>query len=336
MLDNSPQMIGKAFAEVLKRYFRQTLHDAIKIESIDGTVSVPTFLDRSYHFYEAWIAGTRCVLVATMENTATPTEIAKHISLVRSAMGAIAVFATPSLNARNRSRLIAQGVPFVVPGNQLYIPDLAMDLREYFLAPKPKEVAALSPVAQAVIFHHLLRRDELTTTPSAIAKCLRYSPMSIGRAFDNLVAAGLATAEKCGKERHIRFGANRRELIETVRPLLRTPVRSIKHIVNGGPVLSNLKLAGETALAQLTDLAPPRKETFAVGASDWKSVVETFGLVEGDESEPQFMVETWSYDPAGLSDGSVVDPLSLYVQFHDHQDERIAIEADKLLENVRW
>ena len=50
-----------------------------------------------------------------------------------------------------------------------------------------------------------------------------------------------------------------------------------------------------------------------------------------DRRSVLLMVETWSYDPAGLSDGPVVDPLSLYMQFHDHQDERIAIEADKLL-----
>ncbi len=27
---------------------------------------------------------------------------------------------------------IAQKVPFIVPGNQLYLPDLGLDLREYF------------------------------------------------------------------------------------------------------------------------------------------------------------------------------------------------------------
>ena len=335
MLENDRQMIGEAFAEALARYLGETLHDTIKVEDIDGTISVPTFLDRSYRFYEARIAGTRCVVIAARENVATPADIAKHVSLVRSAMDGIVVFAAPSLSAHNRSRLIAQGVPFVVPGNQLYIPDLAVDLREYFRAPKPKEAEELSPVAQAVFFHYLLRLDEFATTPSTIAERLRYSPMSIGRAFDDLAAAGLATTEKLGKARHIQFGADRRELMETARPLLRSPVRSVKHIGNGHPA-PNLKLAGETALSKLTDVTPPRTETFTVVASDWKAIAKTFELVEVEKFEDRFIVETWSYDPAGLSDGPVVDPLSLYAQFHEHRDERISMAAERLLENVIW
>ena len=31
-----------------------------------------------------------------------------------------------------RKRLIEQKVPSIVPGNQLYLPDLGLDLREYF------------------------------------------------------------------------------------------------------------------------------------------------------------------------------------------------------------
>ncbi|MBE9553011.1 MAG: hypothetical protein IMF05_06085 [Proteobacteria bacterium] len=335
MLGNDPQTFGEAFPEALERYLGETLHDRVSVDAIEGTISVPTFLERSYRFYKARIIGRQCVLIAARENAATPADIAKHVSLVRSAVDTIVIFAAPSLSAHNRSRLIAQGVAFVVPGNQLYIPELAMDLREYFRAPKPRGAKGLSPAAQAVFFHYLLRLDEYATTPSAIAERLRYSAMSIGRAFDDLVAVGLVKSEKRGKERHIYFTADRRELMESARPLLRSPVRSVKHVRNDRPV-PNLKLAGETALAKLTDLTPPRTETFAVLASDWKAIAETFDFIEVDEFEETFAVETWSYDPAGLSDGPVVDPLSLYAQFRDHRDERISMAAERLLENVIW
>ncbi len=335
MLENDRNTIGEAFSEALERYLGETLHVSIQVEETDRTIGVPTFLTRAYRFYETRIAGNRCVVMAARENTATPADIAKHVSLVRSTVDGIVVFAAPSLSAHNRSRLIAQGVPFVVPENQLYIPDIALDLREYFRAPKPKGAEGLSPAGQAVLFHYLLRLDEFATTPSAIAQRLHYSSMSIGRAFDDLVAAGLARTEKRGKERHIRFGENKLELMEAARPLLRSPVRAIKHIGNGSQT-PNLKIAGETALARLTDLTPPRTETFAVVSSDWKAIAKTFELVEVDEFEARFTVETWSYDPACLSDGPVVDPLSLYAQFRDHRDERISMAAEKLLENALW
>lgn len=335
MLESDRHLSGEAFAEALERYLGETLHDKVRVREIDEAISVPTFLERTYTFFKARIVGRQCILIAARENAATPAEIAKHVSLVRSAVGALVIFAAPSLSAHNRSRLIAQGVAFVVPGNQLYIPDLAMDLREYFRAPKPRGAEGLSPAAQAVFFHYMLRLDEFARTPSAIAERLRYSPMSVGRAFDDLVAVGLAKSEKRGKERHIYFNEDRRELMETARSLLRSPVRSIKHVRDHRPV-GNLKLAGETALAKLTDLTPPRTETFAVVASDWKAIAETLEFIEVDEFEESFTVETWSYDPAGLSDGPVVDPLSLYAQFHDNRDERISMAAERLLENVLW
>ena len=331
MFEYDRQLFGNAFAKALERYFERTLHDKVRIHEIDEAVSVPVFLERTYAFFKARIVGKPFVLIAARENAATPADIAKHVSLVRAAVDSDVIFAAPSLSAHNRSRLIARCVAFVVPGNQLYIPELAMYLRENFLAPKPRSVERLSPAAQAVLFHHMLRLDEFAVTPSAIAQRLRYAPMSIGRAFDDLVASGLATTEKRGKERQIRFNAGRRELMETARPLLRSPVRSIKHIRDNRPV-PNLKLAGESALARLTDLAPPQTETFAVAARNWKEIAQTLEFVEGDEFEKSFTVETWSYDPAGLSDASVVDPLSLYARFHDDRDERVSLAAQTLLE----
>ena len=217
-----------------------------------------------YSFHEAHVAERRCIFLATADNTATPSDIAKHVALVRSAVDAIVDFVAPLLSAHNRSRLIGHGVPFVVPGNQLYIPDVAMDLRERFRAPKPQRLTGLSPAAQAVLFHRLLRPDETATTPSFVATQLHYSAMSIGRAFDDLVSAGLAHTERYGRERHIRFQAEGRQLFDASRNLLRSPVRTEKFIRHVHATLP-LKHAGESALAELTDQSPPPLPAFAVG-----------------------------------------------------------------------
>ena len=117
-------------------------------------------------------------------------------------------------------------------------------------------MAGLSPAAQAVLFHRLLRLNEAATTPSLIATQLRYSAMSIGRAFDELVSAGLAGSERYGKERHIRFEAEGRKLFNASHNLLRSPVRTEKFIRNDHTAPA-LKHGGEGALAKLTDLSPP-------------------------------------------------------------------------------
>jgi hypothetical protein len=159
--------------------------------------------------------------------------------------------------------------------------------------------------------------------------------MSIGRAFDDLVAAGLAESVRHGKERHIHFKAEGRPLLEEATPLLRSPVRSLK-FVRGDAFGAHLKQAGETALSHLTELGSPRIDTFAVAASDWKAISQTADLAETDRDEANCIIETWSYDPAALSYTHTVDALSLYAQFRDHRDERVAMAAERLLENLSW
>jgi len=334
MLENS-HISERSFASALERYLSETLHDRIRVETLESIPFLPAFLEHAYRLYDGCIAGRRCVFLTPMGNAATPADIAKHIALVQTGTEAVVVFAAPALSGHNRSRLIQRGVPFVVPGNQLYVPDLATDLREHFRALRRRQGDGLSPAAQAVLFHRLLHRDHAATTPSVIAGRLRYSSMSIGRAFDDLVSAGLARTERHGKERHIRFEADGRHLFEAARDLIRSPVRSEKFIRNARAI-GSLKHAGESALAELTDLSRPPLETYAVAASDWKVVAQNEGLAETARDLADCVVETWSYDPAGLSDAHTVDPLSLYAQFRDHRDERISIAAERLLEGMAW
>ena len=322
-------------AAALQRYLEDTLHEPARVTTLDVAPSLPSFLSRMYSLLEGQVTGNPCIFLATTDNTATPSDIAKHVALVRTAVDAIVVFVAPWLSAHNRSRLIRQGVPFVVPGKQLYIPDLAMDLRERFRTPKPRRAAGLSPAAQAVLFHHLLRLDETATIPSLVATQLHYSAMSISRAFDDLVSAGLAYTERYGRERRIRFQAERRHLFDAAHDLLRSPVRTEKFI-RDGRAAPPLKRAGERALAELTDLSPPPLPAFAVAASDWKSVARACDLVETDRDRASHIVETWSYDPAALSTAQTVDPLSLYAQFHEHRDERVSMAAEQLLDGMPW
>lgn len=327
---------SRGFIGALERYLEETLHDRVKLTSLERVRHLPSFLEKIYKLYEGLIAGRQCVFLISSHNEATPSEIAKHVELVRSDADAIVVFVTQALSAHNRSRLLKHGVPFIVPGNQLYIPELAVDLREHFRTLKLEQTNTLSPAAQAVLFHYMLRLDENARTPSQLAERLHYSAMSIGRAFDDLVAAGLASTEKHGKERHIVFEHRHRlELLNDAHRVLRSPVRAEKFVRNGHITLP-LKKAGESALAILTNLSRPQIDTYAVAASDWKAVSAACGFIETNRYDAEFFIETWAYDPASLSDGSTVDPLSLYAQFHEHRDERIAMAAQQLLENIEW
>jgi DNA-binding MarR family transcriptional regulator len=325
----------KSFTEVLERYLGATLHARIDVTCHDHTGHLPSFLVQRYKICQSRIGGRHCVFLIAEQDMATPSEIAKHVNLVRKEEDAIVIFVIPAMSVHNRNRLIKHGIPFIVPGNQLYIPELAMDLREHFRANRIRRTEGLSPVAQAVLFHSILKSHQHATTPTQLSEHLHYSPMSIGRAFDDLTAAGFAKSTKLGKERHIEFKEERRDLFDKALPHLRSPVQARK-FVRDGHMAFPLKKAGESALAVLTELSWPLTPIYAVASRDWKIVSERCGFIETVRNEAELIIETWTYDPRIFAHEETVDPLSLHVQFHKHEDPRIQIAADELLGIIKW
>ena len=115
------------------------------------------------------------------------------------------VFLTDALSSANRQRLIQQGVNFIVPGNQLFLPELGADLREYFRSEVRLAVEKLTPAAQVVVLASLLREDLDGQTPKSLAERFQYSAMSTGRVVDELQRHGILSIDVRGRERRIAF-----------------------------------------------------------------------------------------------------------------------------------
>jgi len=324
-----------ALQKEIESYVGETLHTPVRLTAMENVRQLPIYLTAEYKFYDVLVGNRRLAFMVRKDAAGTPAEIGKHLSQAQSKLLVPVVFVTESLTAKNRSRLIKDAIPFVVPGNQLYIPELAMDLREHFRAQKIKAGEALTPVAQAVLFRHLLGIRKREVTASDIAGNLNYTPMSIGRAIDVLTDLGLATSNKVGRERHIHFELEGKALFERAKPSLRSPVRSLRYLT-GAERFPNFRLAGESALAKLTPLNPPEVKHFAASLAYWNEIQETEDVEEVDPDEAEAILEIWSYDPAPLARKMTVDPLSLYAQFMDHPDERIAMATDKLLGTLNW
>ena len=106
MLKADNNINDSQFPESLERYLGELLHERIDVRSFEGTRSFPSFIGRTYNLYETRILGRHCIIVARLGDTATPADIAKHIDIVRNATHATVAFATMTISAHNRSRLI--------------------------------------------------------------------------------------------------------------------------------------------------------------------------------------------------------------------------------------
>jgi len=327
-----------ALAREADSYLQSLLGVSLKVEPSRAAGRVPYHLSDQYAFLDASILDTPFVLMARKPRAETPANISRHWREARRAIDGDVVVLARAMSAFNRHRLLLQRTPFMVPGNQLFIPELALDLRETFR--REREAVAgdrLTPAAQVVVLLVLQGHNFEGETPSHLARRLNYTAMSMGRVFDQLGTTDFARVHDMAKERRLSFSAHGRALWHAAEPLLASPVRKTRRFARPAGALPGL-LAGETALAEYTSLSAPVAPTIAVAASDWRRVALLFDAGPPDPFiDDAVNVETWSYDPALLSrDKRVIDRLSLYLSMRGDFDERVAQAADAVLEEMVW
>jgi hypothetical protein len=321
------------------RQLERYLHDALGIDVTaapwPGANRLPHFLRERYTFARVKLLETTCLLVIdTNQVEESPAAIRKHLDLLRSKQEDEAVYVRPQVTAYNRKRLIEQKVPFIVPGNQMYLPMLAVDLREHFRRTR-SALPAFSPATQALVIHALLNdiRDEFI--PLEMARRLGYTPMTMTRAFDELEAAKLGVLTVRGRERCLLFPDTRQETWAKAQPFLRSPVNK-RLFVRQGAQISGIR-AGLTALANYSMLSAPAYDTVAVTREQWKKLHDRYDTVQIPAADPDGVeIQVWSYPPALFAQKDIADPLSLYLSLKDDTDERTQGSLDEMMRNLGW
>ncbi len=321
----------------LRRYLHETLGIDIHPAGWDEDMLLPVFLRDLYTFSKVRLMATLCLLMLdNEEQEQSPATVRKHMDLIKTRWDGDVVYVRARVTAYNRKRLIERKLPFIVPGNQMYLPMLGIDLREHFKKLRT-ETHRFNPSTQALVIHVLLRGTaKRIYTPAEMAGLLGYSAMTMTRAFDELESSNVGEIFLEGRERYLRFSDPEKEIWAEARTLLRSPVKKRIYI---NP--ENVKLAGPraglTALADYTMLAEPSIPAIALRREDWKSLRQRHQVEEFPSREPGALeLEIWSYAPSLFAEGGVVDRLSLYLSLKENKDERVEAALEEMMEGLNW
>ena len=321
--------------EDLQRYLLANLGIEVVVRPFPGAVNYPAYLRDGYRFFSMkWLQGTCLLMAGEKDAVLTPAVIAKQLEQVRGRCGMEVVYVTDAISSYDRKRLIEHKVPFVLPGNQMYLPFMAIDLREHLKTRRIKR-PALRPATQLLVLHVLYQGKKLTFTPAEVASILEVSAMTMTRAFDELATLGIGEHTVAGKNRCLRFAMNRKELWEKVRPYLKTPVK--KRVYLKGMNFKTALCAGHTALARWSMINEPENKTVAVSYNDWKNLVgENRVSVIPAAERGAVEVEVWKYPPDRFSHDGCADKISVYLSLKDSHDERVQSALDDLLRSFKW
>jgi hypothetical protein len=338
-------------------YLEQTAGLNIELVPSDQR-RLPFFLRGRYDLAQTTLYGQAYVFFAPKPDFDewTPSTIQSDRRQLKDSLGRLPVFVAKGVDANQRHRLIQLRIPFIVPGRQMYLPDLLIDLREHFAAQRSKPVRYLSPSAQVIFLIALEQRIGGFESALQMADRANYTAMTVGRAMDELEAVGLASIIRNGKNKALSFSsANEkidwRALWDKALPHLRTPVRRSFPLYTYRPaLLEKAHLGGLSALARYSTLNEPSKTVWAISADYYRNnTVELEGAQAAGIDWGKETLEIWTYDP-GLSAegrsswirdpesqrGGVVDRLSLFLALREETDERVQQALERMIEEIKW
>jgi hypothetical protein len=324
---------------LVQAYLQETLGIAPKARAWTGVAKLPYFLQDAFDVRELKLLDRQLLLAIDRQpNTLGLASIRRQMDALRHHAGLPVVYVTGALASYERKRLIEQKVAFIVPGNQLYLPELGIDLREYFRRSPDAPDGALSPATQAMLVAVLLREPRCAEwQPAEVVRNLGYSAMTLSRTVKELTATGIAVLHTEGRARWLQMERTAAETWDHAKPFLRSPTKR-RFWAKPTPAWSapNVRLAGLSALARYSMLAEPAWPIYAISPTQWKTATLAGMAILPEHLPGACEWELWHYSPALVPDSDTVDPLSLTLSLQGNSDERIQLALDELRERFPW
>ena len=322
------------------------LEDVLGLKASPGknaNLNVPFFIKDAYDLISMQLTLTEKqaldVLLVVQKEEAYPGIVAlrKHLNQIQKVACEPLVYVNSALSASDRKSLIRHHVNFLQPPTQLFIPELALDIREAYRQ-KRAIIAAdnLFPAAQAVLIACFNRGWSVSTpyTSSQIAQGFDYSRVTLSKVIDQLIDKDLLV--KGEKARTYCFKESVSSVFKKAIPFFKSPVKRVIFTSTEPDVGDGIFRAGETALAKYSMLAEPSIPVYALTQEHF-STQRKQGLLPETGSIDQIAaaVEIWTY-PNPLVNAEIADPLSLFLSLRDNKDERIQIALDEMMGDILW
>lgn len=266
--------------------------------------------------------------------------LAKHINQVQKTTDRVVVFVSTSLSVPERRSLIANHINFIQPGYQMFIPELAMDLRESVRKYRAEgEITALLPATQAILLGCLYEgwNSETVYTSNTLMGKLRYSRVTLSKVIGQLLKLQIIhPVQSRGITHSYSFSATPDEVFKKNHPLMRSPVKRKLGIDREFALEGEVFLSGESAVADYTMLAGPPQPIYGMTRKQFDALIEEGAFNVCDSIDDiRAWVEIWTYGSL-KAEKNIADEASVLLSLENDRDERVQIALDEIREKVTW
>ena len=105
-----------------RKYVKDTIGINLEIQKSLNIDALPFFINDKYQLVDIKLLEHYfIVLMSKGKVEETPAKLKNHIELIREKLHKEVIFLESDISPHNRQRLIAYKIPFVIPGNQMYL-----------------------------------------------------------------------------------------------------------------------------------------------------------------------------------------------------------------------
>lgn len=310
-------------------YIRLLTGEELVLDALDvRSLHLPLFMTAGYSYYVAQFYGIKTIFVYQHINTnRTPAQIAMQSEKIRQTLKpCVVVFVFERLASYNVLRIIQKRVNFIIPGKQLFLPDLLIDLGKKSDSDDVEKTNTIPAAAQLLLLYHLQKENLNGKHGEDLVTILKISPAGITRAVKWLCINDIAKFE--GKKyKTLQILLNGKELWDKVCPLLDSPIMKVVHTDENVDGI----ICGQNALAEYGMIVEANYQITALDKQQYQTIKTKTDSRYGDN-----LVEIWKYDPRILSNNGFVDKLSLFLSMRNDSDERTQKELRIMLEQMPW
>jgi len=311
-------------------YIEETLHVSVSASVFQHSDELPLYLRSGYEFYVLKALNVQCLLARPKEES-NLAALRKHSVQLKALTGLDCVLCLEGVRIYTKEKMLLEGIPFVILGQQLYMPFLGIALSKSGLRELPRAEKISFSTQRLLLTAMYQGWAQITLTETA--KALGMSKMSITRCFDELQAVGLPFVKSEGKMRRFVWEQGRRALWETARPFLKSPVSQEYHL-GVEKDLDFMKLGGMSAICHYSMLSDNAYTTYA-GFRETVKALELNKLPLVPEGEtPAAIVQIIRYE-LKYQDLVAIDPLTAILTLTDEEqaDPRVEAAIEEILED---
>ena len=313
-----------------------------EIRPVDGPKGLPFYISQGKTFHEVHVPGVRFLLVSFIGASSlrwqTQKKVLDQIEMVANMPVA---YGFNVLNEIQRKGLVETKIPYVSTSS-FFLPFLGIAYRKQRKTTSKNNqernvtLPKLTASAQAFFLFMMYKVKLSKISKSEAARQNNLTPMSVSRYCRELLDRGLINETKEGNSTLISCSDIGRKLFDKALPYLDSPIKK-EIVLVPSQAINSLPKAGETALSEVSMLAPPKENCAACAphaelAKEKGFAKENLGFLK----ENFVRLQIWKYDPVPFVKNGRIDIVSLYLSLKDSPNERVQACLKEMLEKAQW